>query len=280
MPFFRVATEGATTDGRTISRQWIEQMARNFDSTKYGARVWMEHMRGMFHDGPFSALGDVTGVKAEEVEVDGVKKLALFADIDPTDRLKQINSERQKIYTSIEIDPDFADSGEAYLIGLAVTDSPASLGTEMLQFSATQGAASPLAGRKQRPENLFTAAVETQLDFTIPSPEEPSNKGHGPSLAERVKALFKTHDAKTTQGFADFRTELEQTLELFVQKHSALAADLAKRPTAGAFSELKTAHDQLKTQFDALYAKLDDSPDTPNRSSATGAAGGAELTDC
>ena len=29
--FFRVATEGATTDGRKIERKGIEQMAKNFN---------------------------------------------------------------------------------------------------------------------------------------------------------------------------------------------------------------------------------------------------------
>ena len=132
MPFFRVATEGATTDGRKISRDWITQMAGNYDPKKYGARVWMEHMRGLFADGPFPALGDVKALKAEEVE-DG--KMALFADIDPTDRLKEMNGQRQKVYTSIEVNPNFADSGEAYLEGLAVTDSPASLGTETVSYT-------------------------------------------------------------------------------------------------------------------------------------------------
>ena len=46
--FFRVAVEGATTDGRIIERAWLEQMAKNFDPAKYGARIWMEHMRGMY----------------------------------------------------------------------------------------------------------------------------------------------------------------------------------------------------------------------------------------
>ncbi|EWH01091.1 GPO family capsid scaffolding protein, partial [Halomonas sp. BC04] len=248
MPWFKVATEGATTDGRTISRKWIEQMAKNFDPKLYGARVWMEHMRSMFADGAFPALGDVTALKAEEV--DG--KLALFADINPTDKLKEINGQRQKIYTSIEVDPEFADTGEAYLVGLAVTDSPASLGTEMLKFSAQQGEASPLARRKQSAHNVFTAAVETELDF---SEEPPADDG--PSLMERVAALFKKHDAKSDKHFAAFRTDLEQTLGLFVQRHSALADDLAGRPTAAAFSELQAAHDELKGRFDALYSKLD-----------------------
>ncbi|QEM80227.1 GPO family capsid scaffolding protein [Halomonas binhaiensis] len=270
MPWFRVATEGATTDGREISREWIDQMAANYDPKKYGARVWMEHMRSLFADGAFPALGDVTAVKAEEVE-DG--KLGLFADIDPTDQLKEINGKRQKVYTSIEVNPSFADTGEAYLEGLAVTDSPASLGTEMLKFSREAGNASPLAARKQHPGNVFSEAVEVEFDFT----EEPEEQG--PTLAERVKALFRKQDAKTKEGFSAFRAELEKTLELFVQKHGELTDELGKRPTAETFAELKTAHDELKSRFDKLYSKLDNTPDTPNRGAATG-GGDSVTTDC
>lgn len=273
---FRIATEGATTDGRKISREWIEQMAKNFDRAKYGARVWMEHMRGMFADGPFPALGDVTKLEAREVE-DG--KLALFADIDPTERLKQINQERQKVYTSIEVDPEFADTGEAYLVGLAVTDSPASLGTDMLQFSAQQGSASPLAARKQSAHNVFTAAIETTLDFTPAEGEDNPTANEGPSLAERVKALFKKHDAKTDAGFVAFRAELEQTLELFVQKHADLAARLETLPSGAEFAELKEAHAATQAKLDALYTALDNEPTTPPRATATG-GGNEQLTDC
>jgi hypothetical protein len=37
----------------------------------------------------------------------------------------------------MEVSTSFADTGKAYLVGLAATDDPASLGTEMLQFSAS-----------------------------------------------------------------------------------------------------------------------------------------------
>lgn len=270
--WFRVATEGATTDGRKISREWIEQMAKNFDPNKYGARVWMEHMRGLYHDGPFAALGDVLAVKAEEVED---KKLALFVQIDPTERLKEINKERQKVYSSIEVDHDFAGTGEAYLVGLAVTDSPASLGTEMLKFSAQQGEASPLAHRKQRPSNVFTAAVETQFDF-----EEPLATENQRSLLEGVKALFKRHADKARGDAGSFREDLEKTLEMFVAKHTALEAELAGRPSAEAFSVLESDLAKLQERFDALYTRLDNDPDTPPRTSATGDDGDAVLTDC
>src|SRR5690625_6734922 len=103
MKWFRVATEGATTDGRTIARGWLEQIAKNFDPQRYGARIWMEHFRGLFPDGPFKAYGDVRAVKVQEND-DG--KLELYAQLDPTSDLVQMTKARQKIYTSIEVDPD------------------------------------------------------------------------------------------------------------------------------------------------------------------------------
>lgn len=266
---FRVATEGATTDGRTILRKWIEQMAANYDPKKYGARVWMEHLRGMTADSVFNALGDVISLEAKEVE-DG--KLALFAEIEPTEQLKEINKRRQKVYTSIEVNPEFADSGEAYLEGLAVTDSPASLGTEMLAFSREKGAASPLASRKQHAENLFTEAVEVELDFE----EEETPK---PGISEFVKSLFKKQDAKANKGFEAFGTDIQSAFEEFAKRHDAMNVELEKRPTADQFSKLQTDHDALQKRFDELYTKLDNTPDTSRRAPAIGGSGGVE-TDC
>ncbi len=105
--FFRVATEGATTDGRQIERAWIQQMAKNFNPKKYGARVWLEHLRGIHPESSFKAYGDVLAAEAREVE-DG--KLALFAQIEPLPELVAMNKAKQKIYTSIEVHPKFADN--------------------------------------------------------------------------------------------------------------------------------------------------------------------------
>lgn len=185
-----VATEGATTDGRTIQRNWISEMAANYDPKKYGARVNLEHIkwRYMWNDDPHSkCYGDVIGLKTEE-NAEG--KLQLLAQIDPTDDLIKLNKDRQKIYTSIECDPNFADTGEAYLVGLAVTDNPASLGTEMLVFSAG-ASANPLNNRKEKADNLFTAAIETELEFV----EETQ------SIFEKIKGLFAKKENQTMNAF-------------------------------------------------------------------------------
>ena len=193
---FRIATEGATTDGRVISRDWISQMAKNYSPEMYGARINMEHIRGYAADSPFRRFGDVTAVEAEEIGDGPLKgKLALFGWIDPTPELVELTKARQKIYTSIEVNPEFADTGEAYLVGLAVTDDPASLGTEILSFSAT-AKVNPLASRKLDKGNLFTAAEETVIEFEEVA--EPS-----PSLLARISAMFSAKKKTDGEQFAD-----------------------------------------------------------------------------
>lgn len=173
--FFRVATEGATTDGRTIERKWIAEMARNYNRAKYAARVNIEHIRGVGPGSDFGAYGDVIALEARTVE-DG--KLALFAQIEPLPQLIELNKRKQKIFTSIEVNPEFADTKEAYLMGLAVTDSPASLGTEELKF-AGQAQNNWLASRKQAPGNLFTAAQAVTLEFIDDTQADDTTKALG-----------------------------------------------------------------------------------------------------
>lgn len=226
---FRIAVEGATTDGRVISRDWISQMAKNYDPTVYGARINMEHIRGYAADSTFRRFGDVTKVEAEEI-TDGALagKLALFGFIDPTSDLVELTKARQKIYTSIEVNPKFADTGEAYLVGLAVTDDPASLGTEILSFSAT-AKANPLAARKQDKDNLFTAAEETLIEFY----EEAEA---GPSLLTRVKELFSRKEKNDDERFGDVSAavtavaeQVQQNGESFSQQLTTLEKNFSDR---------------------------------------------------
>ncbi|MFZ3482239.1 GPO family capsid scaffolding protein [Sphingomonas sp. 3-13AW] len=165
--FFRIAVEGATaTDGRKVERQWIEDAVANFNRDTFGVRLNCEHLRGLSPDGPFGAYGDVLEVKAEEVDIQLAgkteRRLALFASFDPTDELVAINKRRQKIYTSCEFSPNFGGTGKFGLAGVAITDNPASLGTEALQFSALKAM---FDARKLSPENLFTAVEEGTLEL-------------------------------------------------------------------------------------------------------------------
>lgn len=269
--WFVVATEGATTDGRTINRTWIEQMAANYDPKKYGARVNLEHIkwRYMWNDDPHSkCYGDVVGLKTEEND-EG--KLQLLAQIDPTDDLIKLNKDRQKIYTSIECDPNFADTGEAYLVGLAVTDNPASLGTEMLVFSAG-ASANPLNNRKEKAENLFTAAIETELEF-----EEVKEKGL--SVFAKIRALFADKEKTDDERFADQTQAIEllaeQTKET-LEKLTALSADLAKQQTE--LTEVKATNESIQAKFTTLEKAP--SADFGKRPIVAGEGKSEFLTDC
>ncbi|MDU5838389.1 MAG: GPO family capsid scaffolding protein [Pantoea sp.] len=266
---FRIAVQGATTDGREISRDWISQMAKNYNPEMYGARVNMEHIRGYAADSTFRRFGDVTAVEAEEIGDGPLKgKLALYAWIDPTPELVELTKARQKIYTSIEVNPAFADTGEAYLVGLAVTDDPASLGTEILSFSAT-AKANPLASRKQDKDNLFTAAEETVIEF-----EEVADPA--PSLMARITAMFTGQKKASGEQFADFGaaiTAVAEQVQLNADTQSQNLSELEQSVTArleaieqqsvedrAAFAELQVQLSQTDGSFNRRPASTGSDP--------------------
>lgn len=263
----RVAVEGATTDGRKIERSWIEEMAAQYSLDTYGARLNCEHYRSMWPGGEFGAYGDVLALKAEEVEIGGEKKLALFAQIEPTESLLALNKQGQKIYTSIEVQPKFADTGKAYLVGLAITDSPASLGTEALSFSAQHGT---LANRKQDKDNLFTAAEETSLEFDEVADSESKVAG----LFKRVSDLLGMSKDKAVKDDAQF-SELTEAVEALAsyakEQGESFTAEQKVR------QELSTKVEQLETELNELVKRLGETEDhsQPHRPAATGGDGKA-----
>ncbi|WP_226349786.1 GPO family capsid scaffolding protein [Alcaligenes sp. 13f] len=266
--FFRVATEGAATDGRTITREWIQQMAASYDPKKFGARIWLEHLRGIHPDSSFRAYGDVLALEAREGEGG---KLELFAQLDPTDELVALNKKRQKVYSSIEINPDFTGSGKAYLTGLGVTDSPASLGTEMLQFSQQQADNSPLAGRKQDKGNLFSVATALDLDFEEDHGEQPSRLSES---LKNLKAMFKKQNKATDQDL----TELVDLVGDVVKHSAEQEQELASVQTA--FKDQGEELAELRKDFNS-FKQLIESTDAgkQHRPPATG-DNGLVQTDC
>ncbi|ENT9722143.1 GPO family capsid scaffolding protein [Escherichia coli] len=123
---FRVAVSGATVDGREISGEHLKAAAESYDPSVYAARVNVEHYLSMLPNSDFSAMGDVTGLSAEDITDGPLKgRTALYAEIEPSARMKQLTDEGKKVYSSIELHPQFALNGNAYVVGLAMTDTPA-----------------------------------------------------------------------------------------------------------------------------------------------------------
>lgn len=253
--WFRVATEGATTDGREITRADLEQMAKTYSRDKYGARVWLEHFRGTVPGGPFDALGDVLAVELRDVE-EGKK--AMFAQIEPLPALIEMNKKGQKIFSSIEIHPNLPTTGGAYLYGLAVTDSPASLGTEVLKFSQT-AQQNPFEARKSDKATLFTVAQEFKLELVdeAASPPAPATSALTKfnSLLERLlgntpekpAAPIQQHNTAQPEAVIAALAEVGGVLKTYAaqrDKDAEAAAALTRQ-----YAELKKAHDDLVTKL-------------------------------
>ena len=270
--FFRVATEGATTDGREITRTDIEQMAKSYDPAKYAARVWLEHYRGLVPGGSFDALGDVIAVESREVE-DG--KLALFAQIEPLPKLIEMNKAKQKLFSSVEIHPKLGDTGGAYLFGLGVTDSPASLGTEVLKFSQT-AAASPFADRKADKATLFAAAQEFTLELETELPE--ASTGPLASALEKFNALLakamgteKPAPAPAVQQHSSQDSGVMAALTATQEVVKAFADQQAN--DSKALAELKKQFSQLQADHQGLVTKLSTESADDQRPPAIGGDG-------
>lgn len=269
--WFRVAVEGATSDKRSIKRNWLEQAAKNFNPSTYGARIWLEHYRSVLPDGPFKAYGDVLAVKTEEVDISGQKKLALFAQVEPTAELIALNKAKQKVYTSIEIDESFADTGEAYIVGLGITDSPASLGTDVLSFSAQKPEVSPFKDRHYSATSMFTEAVEAELTFEEIE-EKPSL---GAQLFSKVQTLLKGKQDKVDSEFAQIGQAVETIAEHVKDLPDQLAAE--KQFSAG----LKIKLDQVSTDLKDLKTKLSTTQDHSQKERPPISGGDNQVaTDC
>jgi len=275
---FRIITEGDTTDGRVVDRSWIEQMAASYDRAKYGARVWLEHIRGILPDSPFKAYGDVVKLSTEEVEIDGKKLLALTGVVDGTPELVAMHKARQKIYCSAEVDPNFAKSGKAYLAGLAVTDTPASLGTEMMSFAAGLGEKNPLNPRKQSPLNLFSAAREISIEWEPEAGEQ--NESFGAALLGKVKSLLSGKTAADETNFSAVGqavTAVAESQKTLLDNFGTLQKTITDM--AAALKAQTDAAAADRQAFADLKKSLDENDPNPGRPPASG-GNGDQVTDC
>lgn len=283
--FFRVGVEGVTTDGREVSRDWLQQMEATYDRATYGARVFAEHIRGMVPDGPFRALGDVLALKTETIGDGKLKgKLALLAQIEPSEAMVKLVNSGQKIFSSMEIDHDFAKSGSAYLVGLGITDSPASLGTEVLAFAAQHPDASPFMGRKVRPENLFSAAAETAIELE----DEPTAADPAAGFFAKLNELLEKFTGKTKPAEGQqVKGELQVSVDVSNADLLSGVGDALHEFATGINASLEAFRADLATQktaTDAQLAKfaeaLDTTPASGARRPAATGGNGVVATDC
>lgn len=209
-----IATEGKAVDGRDITRDWLTDMAETYDPTYYTAVIWPEHDR-------WSSYGTVQALKTEEV--DG--KYKLYAILCPNRDLIYWNQSGQYQFCSIEPFEQFADLGRTYLIGLGVTDQPASTGTTHLKFS-----------NSNKGQVIGTSEPLDLSMFKLPKHEKPD------SLLSKLFNLLSSHGEQAPTTPPSQLEDEEMKPEQFDQMLGALTG--------------------LGTKIDAFSAKLDAKPTT------------------
>ncbi|MFQ2737435.1 GPO family capsid scaffolding protein [Aeromonas caviae] len=207
-----IATEGKAVDGRDITRDWLTDMAETYDPTYYTAVIWPDHDR-------WSSYGTVQALKTEEV--DG--KLKLFAILCPNRDLIYYNQNGQYQFCSIEPFENFADLGRTYLLGLGVTDEPASIGTTHLKFS-----------KSNKGQAVGTSEPLDLSTFKLPKHE----KADG--LIAKFFSFLASHGEQAPQSPPSQPEDEEMTKEQFDQMLGALNG--------------------LGTKIDGFSAKLDTNP--------------------
>ena len=187
-----IGVSGDTMDGRQISAAELKQMAESYDPAVYGARINLEHCYYTF-PGWAGGYGDVLELKAEPWHKDE-SRTALLARLSVLPNLQELWDSGEKIYTSMEIASDFAKSGRAYLVGLAITDRPASLGTTA-NFSVA--AAQADKGKTFTPYYLTETNERTIMTIAADKNEAAADK---PLTAEAAENIFFRLFAKFTKA--------------------------------------------------------------------------------
>lgn len=244
---FRVAVSGNTVDGREIQPQHLRDAAANYSQEVYGARVNIEHYLSPYPGSDFGAMGDVAALSTEDItEGPLAGRTALYAEIEPSDRMVQMTNKGEKVYSSIELHPQFALNGKAYIVGLAMTDTPASLGTERLKF-ATQQRASVMAFNNQQAEPpMFSEAIEAEvMELTAQRSDE------GAKWYSRVMGIISKGQKTDDQRFS----QMHQVVEAVAQSQSEQidqfnASELDRQQDKAAIQKLTTDLAALRQQLE------------------------------
>lgn len=219
-----IGRSGPTVDGREIKPEWLVDAAETYNPGIFAARIWPEHQR-------FIVLGSVTAVRTAANDEGG---LDLQAVLSPNQFYLDSNELGQRLYTSMELTPDFRKTGRYYLTGLGATDQPASVATSEVRFShlagdAVRGDLLPLQFTQTTPHRgglwsrLFGGSIDDSEDLMQLA-----------YISEQLAAM--------RQDLTALRTDITAT---------AIAAPAAA-PAPEAVVELTARVDALTAKFEAL----------------------------
>ena len=266
---FRVAVSGNTVDGREIQPQHLRDAAANYNLEVYAARVNIEHILSPYPGSDFGAMGDVVALSAEDItEGPLAGRTGLYAEIEPSERMKQMTDKGQKVYSSIELHPQFALNGKAYMMGLAMTDTPASLGTERLKFAAQQRASVMAFNNQQVEAPMITEAIEAEV---IELAAQRSDEGK--QWFNRVMGILGKGQKTDDQRFGQVHQAVEAVAQSQVDLGEQFSAAEQER------QQDKAAIQKLTTEFAALRQQLEGTDGNFSQRPAAGGGDSAQLAD-
>lgn len=246
----RIAKSGLTIDGRELLKPTLLAMAVSYDLQTYAARINMEHMIASYPDSMFKEYGTVTALRTEEAPANEVY---LVADMDVLDEVIDFwENKKQKRAFSIELDRNLAGSGKPYLTGLAITSTPASLGTH---FSA----AKPNVDRYQFIERRVDDHADSTVEHFSMSVDTPAGNPATPPKTEPttpasvpVPDQFATHLQHFTTELAAVRSERDAAQSECRRVTDEFTAKLAAKDT-----EYATALSAKTSEYTSALAAKD-----------------------
>ena len=167
--YLTFATAGATVDGRVIEESWLVEAAENYDTDVYTAMIDADHEMDWF--GCYGHVNDVRLGKNKNGDT------TLEGRISPNIRLIEMNQRGQRTFFSISLEEDFQGLGQHYLFRLALTDSPASIGTSQLKMFSAKGK-----------KGIHTNPLK--LDFELESSKDEPSEDQASMISKLYQKFF------------------------------------------------------------------------------------------
>lgn len=261
----RIGRSGSTADGRTIDGYKVTEAAESYDPELYTAVINYEHYR---YYGNYGKVLELRAIEDGDV-------VYLEARLEPNKHFIQLNADGQKLFTSMELTPNFDNTGKHYLSGLALTDSPASLGTSEIKFNkqtvtvergdseeiSAESFALSEGDNSPAPNEQFSAEEKTFMEKAVHffrlsknSPKETTNPKDDDAMNAEQFAKFEEGQQaliSAVNGLSEKFTAQPQTPEATGEEASA-----PDTITAEQFASLKEGQDALTESLKELSDKF------------------------
>jgi len=256
-----IGRSGKTVDGREIPEAALIEAAASYKPELFTAMIWPEHQRGVY-SGNFGKVSELKAAKNAEGGTD------LLARLTPNEDYIYYNRNGQKLFTSMELTPNFRGSNGWYLTGLGATDSPASAATSEIRFSVTPtntilseftALESAAETEEEKAPSWFTKFFNKQQDEPMTAAERAALEQRFAGIesaltkfAEQKPAEPAATDAKPSEKELQLSAELSQVKAEFDAYKQANPPKEPEKPavvTAEAFNALMTQFNALQAEF-------------------------------